>query len=133
MGSECVGFGLGGKVPKGCQRADDSQDVATQVRHPLALAPDRHPVSPPPGLCLDLCSVDSPSLLKICSCLLGAQERPLGPLLPQHPRTCLGDSTARVSYSLHLSPGSSRAASVSRSLSMSHPSSEAWAQRTLAK
>ena len=53
MGSECVGFGLGGKVPKGCQRADDSQDVATQVLHPLALAPDRHPVSPPPGLCLD--------------------------------------------------------------------------------
>ena len=87
----------------------------------------------PQGSVWTLCSVDSSSLLKICSCLLGAQERPLGPLLPQHPRTCLGDSTARVSYSLHLSPGSSRAASVSRSLSMSHPSPEAWAQRTLAK
>ena len=63
----------------------------------------------------------------------GCSGEAAGPSSPQPPRACRGDSTARVSDSLHLSPVSSRAASVSPFLSMSHPSPEAWAQPTLAK
>lgn len=53
-----------------------------------------------PGLLQCGLLLTSKDLLKVISCVLGPQERPLGPLLPWHPMTCLGDSTARVSYCL---------------------------------